>query len=547
MARQANASASLAGDFQPVPSAATDETLSLTLSAILDNVIVGIAVFDADQRLRTFNRRFVELYEYPPDFPRCGTSYEDILRFKAGRGEYGGDDPDRWVRELLAEVPQFQKMTCSREHVRPNGTVIAVRKSPVPGGGFIGIYTDITERKKTVEDGRRTAEVLQLAIDNMTDGVRVFDSDLRLVAWNRQAFEMFDFPERLARVGAPYAEFLEFGARRGDYAGSPQKTLEEKLSQATKLEARASDRTLPNGRIIEKRRSPMPGGGFVSIYLDVTDRRQSEQARAQQAEQLAQAMAELQRANAQMLEAKERVELASRAKSEFLANMSHELRTPLNAIIGFAEVMEREIRGPLGQDCYREYSRDIKNSGTHLLGIINDILDLSKIEAGKVELAESVVKLPRVIESCMRLIGERATRAGLRLSSEMAEDLPPIRADERKLKQIIINLLSNAVKFTTAGGRVTITCSANRKSGVAITIADTGIGIAPSDITKALAPFTQVDNAMNQRFDGTGLGLPLADSLIRLHGGALTLESEQGKGTAVTISLPAERIISAAE
>lgn len=529
----------------PAQAAATDETLNLVVSAILDNVIVGIAIYDADLRMVTVNRRYGELYDYPPRLLQRGTNYEDILRHNVARGEYTGDDPEAWVRGHLAGVRQLQNQVSRREHIRPNGTVIAVRKAHLPGGGFIGIYTEITERKKAEREARRTEAVLQAAIDNMTDGVRVFDDDMRLVAWNRRAFELLGFPDELARIGTSYADFLEFARRRGDYVDREDETLDEQLRRASTPTSRSSERMSPSGRAIEKRRSPMPGGGFVSIYIDVTDRQRLEQARVQQAEKLSQAMVELQLANTQAYEAKARAELANRTKSEFLANMSHELRTPLNSIIGFADLIETEVRGPIGQACYREYSRDIKNSGIHLLEIINDILDLSKIEAGKLDLIEDTLALPSLIQSCMRLIGERAKNAAIQLSSEIAADMPLIRADERKLKQILINLLSNAVKFTPRCGQVTITSSADRESGIKIAIADTGIGIAPGDMAKVLTPFTQVENSLNRRFDGTGLGLPLANSLTRLHGGTLTVESELGKGTTVTISLPADRIVSA--
>jgi len=253
---------------------------------------------------------------------------------------------------------------------------------------------------------------------------------------------------------------------------------------------------------------------------------------------------ERKRAHMQLLEAKERAEIANRAKSEFLANMSHELRTPLNAIIGFAEVMESEIMGPIGRDCYRDYAHDIKTSGMHLLEIISDILDLSKVEAGKVEMQEATIELPRVIIACLKLIDERAKLASVYLWNHVLSDLPPVRADERKLKQILINLLSNAVKFTPAGGHVTVTARVD-DTGIVIAVSDTGIGIAPGDIPRALSPFTQIENTMSRRFDGTGLGLPLADSLARLHGGTLTVASAVGKGTTVTITLPTDRIVSA--
>jgi len=531
-------------DFARARAAESDTALSHALFAVLDNVMVGIEVYDADLRLLVFNRRYVDLFEYPPDFLRRGLSYEDVLRFNADRGEYGDGDPEAHIRVRLARARGCPERSSRYEHVRPNGTVIAMRQGPAAGGGFIGIYTDITERKKSEAEARENTDILQAAVDNMADGVRVFDKDLRLRAWNQRAFEVFGFPDEFARVGTPYSAFVDFCLQRGDYKDSFEETLEEKIQRARQVVDRRWEQMLPNGRIIEKRRNPMPDGGFVSIYFDVTKRKNTERALEQKAQELAEAVEERKSAHVEVLEAKERAELANRAKSEFLANMSHELRTPLNAIIGFAEMMETEIMGPIGRDCYRDYARDIKNSGTHLLAIIGDILDISKIEAGKIILEESVVDLPRVIQACMKLIEERATVASIELASEIAPDLPSIRADERKLKQILINLLSNAVKFTPAGGRVTIGARADGARGIAIVIADTGIGIAVDDIPKALSPFTQLDNSMSRRFEGTGLGLPLADSLTRLHGGTLTLASDVRKGTTVTVVLPAERIVS---
>jgi signal transduction histidine kinase len=254
---------------------------------------------------------------------------------------------------------------------------------------------------------------------------------------------------------------------------------------------------------------------------------------------------ERKRSNLQLLEAKERAELASRSKSEFLANMSHELRTPLNAIIGFAEVMETEVMGPLGVPRYRDYARDIRNSGVHLLEIINDILDLSKIEAGKVQMHEDTVAVSRVVQSCLTLIDERAKLAHVTLTSDVAEDLPMIHADERKLKQVLLNLLSNAVKFTPAGGSVTLFARTILSGEIEIAVADTGIGMAEADIPKALTPFTQIDNSMSRKFGGTGLGLPLSHSFVQLHGGRMTIASELGRGTVVTVTLPGSRVVSA--
>lgn len=236
-------------------------------------------------------------------------------------------------------------------------------------------------------------------------------------------------------------------------------------------------------------------------------------------------------------------EEASRAKSQFLANMSHELRTPLNAIIGFSEVIRNEMFGPVGTAKYLEYAADIHRSGQHLLEIINDILDLSKLEAGKFDLSETEISPSRLVDDCLFLVRDRAAAAGLKLTVAIPDGMPALRADERALKQIVINLLSNAVKFTPRGGSVTIRGGISEDGCCEISVTDTGIGMHETEIEVALTPFGQIDSAMARNHQGTGIGLPLAQSLARLHGGNITVRSAPGLGTCITVSLPVNRII----
>jgi PAS domain S-box-containing protein len=256
---------------------------------------------------------------------------------------------------------------------------------------------------------------------------------------------------------------------------------------------------------------------------------------------------ELEAAVAALREAKEMAEQASRAKSEFLATMSHELRTPLNAILGFSEIMMREIMGPLGSDAYRGYMRDIHTSGAHLLAIINDILDLSKAEAGRLELAEETLDLAGAIRGALRLVAPRAEDAGVTLVFPEPGALPRLRADPLKLRQIFLNLLSNAVKFTPRGGRIELAAFVDPAGRLVATVADTGIGIAAEDVATAFEPFRQIDNKLSRKYAGTGLGLPLTAAMARLHGAELKLESRLGVGTTVTIAFPAARVIPAQE
>jgi PAS domain S-box-containing protein len=481
----------------------------------------ALAIFDADDRLVMCNQAYREVVGGSEEVVRPGARFEEILRFNLDHGFLQGvvGDKESFIRQRVA---QHHNPGEPFQMKRRDGGWLQIREQRLADGGIAVIGTDVTATKKHEQELFEKSEILQRTLANMGEGIIVFDRDLKLLAWNDRLIELLGLPQGFLHMGISYADFLRPQAERGEFGDGPvEELIRSRIERARSSEPFSVDRRRPNGRFISLRRNPMPGGGFVALYSDVTERRRAEDA---------------------LRDAKEAAEIANRTKSEFLANMSHELRTPLNAIIGFSEIIQKEMFGPIGSPRYKEYASDIFESGTHLLNLINDILDVSKAEAGKIELQESQVLVKDLVDASLRLIMPRAREAGVTLTDPHVDHLPPLRADERRLKQVLINLLSNAVKFTPAGGRVSLDATIE-PDGVAIRVRDTGIGMEAEDIPKALEPFVQVDSRLSRKYEGTGLGLPLSRALVELHGGRLQIESQPGHGTTVTVLLPVERIV----
>ncbi len=388
----------------------------------------------------------------------------------------------------------------------------------------IALAASLVDQLLAAKDARlrQSEEILNTIFERAADGIITIDEKGLILSFNPVAEEIFGYSgaeaisQNVSMLMAP-----DERAQHDVYLSKSDRYASRIIDLERDVVGQRKDGTsfplelAVSGMVIDGKRM------FMGILRDASERIRAE-------ETLRDAMRE--------------AELASRAKSEFLANMSHELRTPLNAIIGFSEIIASATFGPVGSPKYREYAKDINDSGLHLLAVITDILDLSKIEAGKLELHEETVHIAGTVDACLKLVSERALSAGLTLVTDIAQGLPPMRADERKLKQILINLLSNAVKFTPAGGTVTTRVWHRPGDGFVFQVADTGIGIAAENIPNVLSAFGQVDSTFARKVDGTGLGLPLTKSLVELHGGSLNLQSELGAGTTVTVRFPAERL-----
>jgi len=530
--------------WQAAKAAEADTILGVAtarLDKALDRGQCGMWDWDVSKGIIFWSRSMFEILGMPVkgDF----LSFAEVL----GRIHENDTQLEEAVEQLLnGEITAFDQEFRMR-HEDGHYVWLRARVALAPGERedqphLIGIVFDISQQKQADKLNKEAELRLKDAIENISEAFVLWDSDNRLVLCNSKYQQFHSLPASVCVPGTAYEDVVRTAK---EPAVRKRVGLKGETGEGRSFEVQLADRRWLQ---INERRTK--DGGFVSVGTDITALKLQEERLRMSERELMMTVRDLQKERmladqqAQRLadladkyaREKTRAEAANRSKSEFLANMSHELRTPLNAIIGFSEVMLAQMFGPMGSQKYEEYSRDIHRSGLFLLDVINDILDMSKIEAGRMLLECESLQVDAALDEVMRLIGPRAFEGGVTVEREVPPGLS-LWADRRAFKQVLINLLSNAVKFTPEGGKVSVSASVLRDFMV-VSIRDTGIGIPARDIEKLGRPFEQVENQFTKSKGGSGLGLAISKSFVELHGGTLAIKSTVGKGTEVTVTFP---------
>jgi signal transduction histidine kinase len=500
----------------------------------------GFALFDQDDRLVIYNEQYLAGCSLEGRTDLIGTSMEQLQRLFIEVGVIdvkGRDDPEAWLRRRMAQhaSPSLDPY----EQDLGDGRWMSVSERVTSDGGRVTIWTDISALKAA-------EAVLKDAVESMNEGFILFDSDMRVVASNERMNALYPELAPLLRPGTRRQDILQFGAIRGIYRGveTPEQINDfvvHRMGASAADDSTHGERELTDGRWVRLSHRRTADGGLVGIHADITREKRDQIELRYAKEQLELQAKELAALALDLHTAKAASDEANQSKSRFLANMSHELRTPLNAVIGFSDMIREEIYGPITPVRYQEYIKSIHESGQHLLSLISDVLDLSKIEAGKIDLRIEPLSVQALADHAQNMMAGIAAKQQVALKATITEGCPDIHADERAIRQILLNLLSNAIKCTPAGGTVSLRFASRETTGVEVAVSDTGIGMTPEEISVALQPYGQIRSELRSAYQGTGLGLPLSKALAEQHGGSLSVTSLKGSGTTVTVFLPHHR------
>ncbi len=467
------------------------------------------------------------------------------------RWEMAGADPEtdpvwRAHRDLLESHRPFRDFTYWNRGVLGEPVFLSVSGTPLfdSTGRFTGYRGAVRNLTTVVQAENRAAEAENLlaeTIDAISDGFALFDVDDRLIRSNETYRSMQVGVSEISASGVSFADLVRAAEENGwwqDENGAVDRNWYDWRMSWHRKGAQSFERQMSNGRWYRIYEQPLSNGCLAVIMVNISEFKDSERTQQRISQDLEQRV-ELR--TRELLLAKNQAERADRAKSQFLAHVSHELRTPLNAIMGFSEVIKEQLFGPIEQRRYADYAEDIHASGKHLLSLINDLLDLSKIESGQFEINEEQFDVVEIAGAAAKLVEEQANGKSLRLENDITGAVPDLVGDRRAVQQMLANLLSNAIKFTPEGGWIRMSAEADQ-DGLCLTVEDSGIGIAPGDMDLVMQPFGQVDTEMHGSIRSTGLGLPIVRNLIEMHGGHLQLESEPGRGTRASLHFPAYRL-----
>ncbi len=490
------------------------------LSAVYDALPIGICIYDASHHILGWNEKFVEVMEVPEGSLYKGIPLQEHLNMSFSSFAEVGDDPAKFAQSVIDHANTTRTTNVERKF--KSGKIVEISRTALPDGGYVCTFMDVTLEKATQLLLKESENRYRKMVELSPDAILVHKDGIIIYA-NTAAINLLEAKDLHSIVGDKIQKYFPV---------ADHELLDAHFGSADHLQP---------GQVVSTERSQVIGhiGNRTNVELDATALLYGDRPVMQL---IARDISAQTRAQELLEKAKEEAESAAQLKGTFLANMSHELRTPLNAVIGFSEIIKNEIYGKVGSEKYIEYAEDIHNSGVHLLDLINEILDLSKIESGAQEIYEEHLNINSLVDECIRLTNPQREKAKVTITSHLNSLLPNIVADNKMIKQVILNLLSNAIKFTPQGGKITISCVVERNGKLALSVEDTGIGIREDDIQKALTPFVQVDSELNRKYQGTGLGLPLSKNLMELHGGSLDIKSRYGSGTTVTIHLPSERV-----
>jgi len=493
---------------------------SAVLRATLENMAQGISVVDRELCLLACNRRFRELLGFPESLAQPGTPFEAFVRYNARRGEYGPGDIEEQVRTRIELARRCEPHRLRR--TRPDGRVLEIVGEPMPEGGFVTTYTDVTEQVQAEEALRRQSAILQTTLEHLEQGISVVDAGLNMMAMNRRFCELLEFPEEMARRGAPLEEFFRYNAERGEYGvGDVEQMVRERMALASRFEPHFFKRMRPNGRIIEVRGTPLTGGGFVTSYTDVTERERAAEALRELNETLEQRVRERTAA----------LEASNQELESFSYSVSHDLRAPLRALHGFAHLLEEEYGERLDR-AGLHYLQRIRGASEHMGRLIDDLIGLARVS--RHELAWVEVDLTMVATDIVRQLQEHAPQRRVEWQIE-----PGLRlhADPGLVRMLLDNLLRNAWKFTGEREEARIALGMAEVGGErAFYVRDNGAGFDMAWADKLFHPFQRLHDA--QRFEGTGIGLAIAARVVRRHGGRIWAEAAPDQGATFWFTLP---------